>query len=533
MPASSGPARSRSPKRIPERSTSYSKEKSGASAQENEKRDRPNSGATGKDAKDAKDATVKEEKSDKDRSSSGKSSYSNSSNRYNSNSYVTYSNSGKKERKFTGRCRLFVGNLANTDEPELKGMFEQFGEVAEVFVNKEKGFGFIRLDTRRNAETAKASIDMMQRKGRILRCRFATHAAALKIINLGPLTSNDVLEQAFSQFGDVERAVVVCDDRGRSKGYGVVEFARKSNAHTAMQKINEGLFLLGRSPRPILVRTPDPEDDEDGIPDKAIERHTGYHKEREVQPHFAVPGSFEADWAQRWKALDEMEQGQREALDKQFKEARDKLENEMNTAIQEHEAMLMRQEIQMRQEDLRRHDEMRRREEMMRQELMRQQDMDRRHQDDMRIQEEMQIRDDIRRQEEILFRQKQEEIYRRRQQEDMMLRDAAVRGGFGSSLPPPRGLGGSDWRPSPGLGPQGGILGGPRLGPPGMGPPRGPGGPPLSGPMGPPLSGPMRPMRSDGERDRARERADRDRLAARSREPPPRDMYGDSKRRKY
>ena len=101
-------------------------------------------------------------------------------------------------------------------------------------------------DTRRNAETAKASIDMMQKKGRILRCRFATHAAALKVINLGPLTSNDVLEQAFSQFGDVERAVVVCDDRGRSKGYGIVEFARKSNAHTAMQKINEGLFLLGR-----------------------------------------------------------------------------------------------------------------------------------------------------------------------------------------------------------------------------------------------------------------------------------------------
>ena len=40
-------------------------------------------------------------------------------------------------------------------------------------------------------------------------------------------------------------------------------------------------------------------------------------------------------------------------------------------------------------------------------------------------------------------------------------------------------------------------------------------------------------MGSDGERDRARERADRDRLAARSREPPMRDMYGDSKRRKY
>ena len=34
---------------------------------------------------------------------------------------------------------------------------------------------------------------------------------------------------------------------------------------------------------------------------------------------------------------------QKEALDKQFKEAREKLESEMDQAIQEHEAVLMRQ----------------------------------------------------------------------------------------------------------------------------------------------------------------------------------------------
>lgn len=40
-----------------------------------------------------------------------------------------------------------------------------------------------------------------------------------------------------------------------------------------------------------------------------------------------------------------MEGSQREALDKQFKEARDKLQGEMDQAIQEHEAVLMRQGI--------------------------------------------------------------------------------------------------------------------------------------------------------------------------------------------
>lgn len=56
-----------------------------------------------------------------------------------------------------------------------------------------------------------------------------------------------------------------------------------------------------------------------------------------------TPNTFEADWAQRWRALEEVEVSQREALDNQFKEAREKLESEMKQAIQEHETMLMRQ----------------------------------------------------------------------------------------------------------------------------------------------------------------------------------------------
>ena len=85
-----------------------------------------------------------------------------------------------------------------------------------------------------------------------MRVRFATHAAALKVMNLGPLVTNELLHSAFSQFGDVERAVVVCDDRGRSKGYGIVEFSRRNSAQTALQQVNDGLFLLGRYSRIIF-----------------------------------------------------------------------------------------------------------------------------------------------------------------------------------------------------------------------------------------------------------------------------------------
>lgn len=83
-----------------------------------------------------------EESSSKDsRSTTPKRDNTSRKNYNNSNSY----SASKKERKFTGRCRLFVGNLGDCGEDEMKEMFSKYGEVAEVFVNKDKGFGFIRL----------------------------------------------------------------------------------------------------------------------------------------------------------------------------------------------------------------------------------------------------------------------------------------------------------------------------------------------------------------------------------------------------
>lgn len=52
----------------------------------------------------------------------------------------------KEQKKFTGRCRLFVGNITpDTTEEEFKDLFKPYGEINECFVNGAKGFGFIRL----------------------------------------------------------------------------------------------------------------------------------------------------------------------------------------------------------------------------------------------------------------------------------------------------------------------------------------------------------------------------------------------------
>ena len=66
-------------------------------------------------------------------------------------------------------------------------------------------------------------------------------------------------------------------------------------------------------------------------------------REREQPPRFAQPGSFEYEYAMRWKALMDMEKQQYDQVDRNIKEAREKLEQELEAAQHEHQVMLMRQ----------------------------------------------------------------------------------------------------------------------------------------------------------------------------------------------
>ncbi len=53
---------------------------------------------------------------------------------------------GVKEKKYSVKARLFVGNLPKDTRPEqVREMFQEFGELKEVFVQKEKNFGFVRM----------------------------------------------------------------------------------------------------------------------------------------------------------------------------------------------------------------------------------------------------------------------------------------------------------------------------------------------------------------------------------------------------
>ncbi|XP_023118971.1 splicing factor, proline- and glutamine-rich isoform X1 [Amphiprion ocellaris] len=305
------------------------------------------------------------------------------------------------EKTYTQRCRLFVGNLPNDiTEEDFRKIFAKYGEPSEVFINKGKGFGFIRLESRALAEIAKAELDDTPMKGRPLRVRFASHSAALSVKNLSPFVSNELLEEAFSQFGMVERAVVVVDDRGRSTGRGIVEFASRPAARKALERCNEGVFLLTTSPRPVVVEPLEQYDNEDGLPEKLAQKNPRYQVEREEPPRFARPGTFEFEYSKRWKSLDEMEKQQRQQVEKNMREAREKLESEMEDAYHEHQANLLRQDLLRRQEELRRMEEM--------------------HSQEMQKRKEMQLRqeEERRRREEELLRKREIEEQMRRQREE-------------------------------------------------------------------------------------------------------------------
>ncbi|KAI6190605.1 hypothetical protein M3Y97_00136600 [Aphelenchoides bicaudatus] len=264
------------------------------------------------------------------------------------------------KKKFTTRCRLFVGNLPNEmEEAEFKELFKEFGESSEAFLSG-KGFGFIRLDTRAHAETAKETLDGKTVKGRQLRVRFAVNGAIVKVKELSPTVSNEMLYHTFSVFGDVERAIHIVDERGKPTGEGIVEFERKASAQDALRSINERVFIMTAQSHPIQVELMEAKDEDDGLAERMIQRTAQSMKEREVPPHFADEKSFEFSYGMRWKELYKHEKEQREQLEQQILNSRRQLETDQEMAFEDYQAEKIREELEQRKRELERLEEMRR-----------------------------------------------------------------------------------------------------------------------------------------------------------------------------
>ncbi len=78
----------------------------------------------------------------------------------------------------------------------------------------------------------------------------------LYVGNLSFDTTDQELEQAFSEYGEIASAIVVKDrDTDRSRGFGFVEFAKEEDAQTAKEAMN-GKDLGGRALKVDEARAP-------------------------------------------------------------------------------------------------------------------------------------------------------------------------------------------------------------------------------------------------------------------------------------
>lgn len=127
------------------------------------------------------------------------------------------------------------------------------------------------------------------RNGRNLRVRFAPHNCAIRVKNLPPWVSNELLYRGFEIFGRIERAYVRVDERGKPLGEGIVEYSRKPSALAAIRNCSEKCFFLTASLRPVIVESFEEPDEFDGYPEKNIpKKHPEFLKAREVNSNIHI-----------------------------------------------------------------------------------------------------------------------------------------------------------------------------------------------------------------------------------------------------
>lgn len=174
---------------------------------------------------------------------------------------------GETARRFTN---VFVKNFGEElDKDKLDKLFSKFGEITSSTVmtdndGKSKGFGFVAFKNPEDAEKAVNEMNEHELSGtdrKLVVCRAqkkTERAAELKrryeqqktermqryqgvnlyVKNLDDTVDDEVLRQNFESYGKITSAKVMCDDGGRSKGFGFVCFEKPDEATKAVTEMN-------------------------------------------------------------------------------------------------------------------------------------------------------------------------------------------------------------------------------------------------------------------------------------------------------
>lgn len=158
----------------------------------------------------------------------------------------------------SGQGNVFIKNLDKSiDNKVLYDTFSSFGNILSCKVvgdiNGSKGYGFVHFESDEAAQRAIEKVNgMMLAEKKVFVGRFksrndrmrefgerAKQFTNLFIKNMPDEWTDDLLEDAFKEFGEILSHKVVCDEQtGQSKCYGFVSFKEHDQAETACEVMN-------------------------------------------------------------------------------------------------------------------------------------------------------------------------------------------------------------------------------------------------------------------------------------------------------
>ncbi|XP_042052374.1 polyadenylate-binding protein 1-like isoform X2 [Salvia splendens] len=155
---------------------------------------------------------------------------------------------------------LFVKNLDKSiTSLLLEEVFSKYGSVVSCKVASEngisKGFGFVQFESEESAVAARTALHDSSLAGKKLYVsKFLRQSErngaegcfkGLYVKNIDEDITEDALKAKFSDYGNVVNGVIMKDEKGKSKGFGFINFDSHEGAKRAMVFLN-GEKLAGR-----------------------------------------------------------------------------------------------------------------------------------------------------------------------------------------------------------------------------------------------------------------------------------------------
>eukprot|EP00897_Mesotaenium_endlicherianum_P006474 jgi/Mesen1/5855/ME000298S05126 len=196
-----------------------------------------------------------------------------------------YSSYGGHKRDFSGASRdgpggesavkLFVGSVPRgIREEEVRPMFEEFGNLLEVALIKDRRTGlqqgccFVKygsledaeraikgLNNQRNLPGSATPVQVRFADGERERLGAVEHKLFVGSINKS--AGDSEVEDIFSQFGAVYDVYIMRDQEKQSRGCAFVKFPNKESAQAAIDALN-GTYKMDGCDYPLTVRYADP-----------------------------------------------------------------------------------------------------------------------------------------------------------------------------------------------------------------------------------------------------------------------------------